>query len=403
MRSRKIQKLEKVLAENIKRTPQKIRNEFRALLHEYLFVRVKPVYKGEFDYTPHQLERSQSCPELTVYRNPNSPNTKRKRAMSECYRYNVMQKTQSETELEKIDKERTFKPSNAFMHQKDLILKFFDALSDAAIRGKKEDNIEIQGIQGFSDADILASEATTGTSNIAMRRRAISDVRPPPVYETSNNGFTWYGDDATAALKEFRKRKSLLFFESKAEKLTMFKKIKNKLKFKNDVDIEKQNVEFENNNRRPSLRNVPDRKASDIQDPILEHTSIADVLRALADLTVNAEEPKRKLGTASLTPPQIESPPKQRRMSIFPSNRRTSLIPPGPEHQTIRRFSLRPVPERELRSPSFVAETRNSFKINNMNRKFSVKPIAMIVNESSPVRTQVNRKKRTDSSNSEKQ
>ncbi|CAH2014214.1 unnamed protein product [Acanthoscelides obtectus] len=330
MRSRKLVQIEKMLADNIRKTPQRIRNELRSLLHELLFMRVKPVYKGEFEYIPHVIERSQSCPELRLLglddHPDESPNSKRKRAMSACYPLptafitpTIATKMQSETELEKIDKERTFKPSDAFMQQKDLILKVVDALSSQ--------RFDDGGINCFSDQDILASE------NIAPRgrRRAASDSLPstpmPAVDSKPGGGYTWYGADATKASLEFSKQRRARAFSLAAAKLegpSLLKRLKNRFNIRNkdekqlvSMDVERQNLENQFIAKPTSLTpdstklpagptSLPTDPASMLTDRVLEQTSIADFIRALSAIAVpedataylREQQPKRKFGMA---------------------------------------------------------------------------------------------------------
>nr|CAH7751209.1 unnamed protein product [Callosobruchus chinensis] len=329
MRSRKLVQIEKMLADNIRKTPQRIRNELRTLLHELLFMRVKPVYKGEFEYVPHVLEHSQSCPELRLLgldEHPKeSPNSARKRAMSECYPLamtivapTAAAKMQSETELERIDKERTFKPSDAFMQQKDLLLKVVDALS--------AQRFDDGGINCFSDQEILASENLT-----PRRRRAASDSLPstpmPLMYSKPEGGYTWYGNDATKASLEFSKQRRARAFSLAATKLegpSILKRIKNRFNIKSkdekqpvSIDIEKQNLESQYlkmpTSRTPDSTkdangptSLPTDPAALLTDRVLEQTSIADFIRALSAIAVpedataylREQQPKRKVGVA---------------------------------------------------------------------------------------------------------
>lgn len=406
MRSRKIRKIERMVADNIKKTPQRIRNEFRTLLQEFLFFRVKPIYKDEFDYIPKLLERSQSCPDLHTWKKFDSKLIIRKqaRAMSECYKYPTLKRTQSETELEKIDKERTFKPSDAFMQQKDLILKVVDALSASvsASEGQPHDS----GIDGFSDAEILATENYTEDESIKYnRRRAISDIRPPPYtsIDIEPTNVTWYGGHASSALKQLRKVRALSSPNvNKMERSSFFNKMKNKLISKEPCV--KENLGTMLGFHRSSVISHNRRKLSTISiynDPVLERTSIADVIRAITTLSVPQEEfsgvDERK------EPPK--SSPRQRRMSILPhvaDNRRLSLSPERKNNfPPLRRFSLRPVEEStQFNSPSPSISDICQYPNIEGRRKFSVNPMnnnSFSGALSSSVKTQLKRKKRIDS------
>ncbi|CAH1159851.1 unnamed protein product [Phaedon cochleariae] len=403
MRSRKIVKLEKIFT----RTNQKIRSEIRTILHEFLFMRVKPVYKGEFEYVPHILDRSQSCPDLTLWRNKNSPSLARKRAMSECYKYNVLERVQSDTELDKIDIERTFRPSDAFMKQKDLILKVVDALSSVSTLNREPEG----GIHGFSDSEILASEQYSSPPTARpQRRRALSDIKPPPpVYLHDNTVNTWYGEDANTAFKAFNKSRVLritpLVKKGEDKPQTFFQRfqwITNRIK-KDDKepDIEKQTAD-DAEKRRTSIfsTGVDIRRQSIRNEQVLEQTSIADFIRAISAIASPEDiaTPKRKIGIACLTPPQYS--PRMKRLGSRFVDRRTSLAPLSISRPAPRRFSLRPVEENTLSSSLAPTEAQNFVKIAETGRRFSVRP-ANIANMgtyvNSPVMNQVNRRKRKDS------
>ncbi|CAH1281167.1 unnamed protein product [Diabrotica balteata] len=399
MQSRHIQKLERILAHTVKSTPQKIRNEFRSMLHELLFMRVKPVYKGEFEYTPHYLERSQSCPDFTIWINKNSPTTARKRAMSECYRYNVLERVQSESELDKIDKERTFRPSDALMKQKDLLLKVVDALSLASAR---------DGVcSGFSEDENINNARYDPPPPMmpSHRRRAVSDVKPPPKYLTEQSVNTWYGNDATTALKVFKQKRAMSVApipDSKNSFIQRFQKsVANRFRRSDtrENDIEKQNLdESINRIRSPSIipSNTESQRSSIPQQNVLEETSIAEFIRALSAVTESKfkEPPRRKIGLASLTPPKY-SPTNISAPSF--SSRRTSLVPQTRIRPKPRRFSMTPVAENILSSPppySPCASARNSLTLQETPEVRRFSPRKASTSHSSPVRAQALKSKK---------
>ncbi|KAJ8919599.1 hypothetical protein NQ315_002221 [Exocentrus adspersus] len=399
MQSKHVVEIEKMLAENLKKTPQKIRDELRHVLQEFLFLRVKPVYKGEFEYIPQMLQRSQSCPDLFLWRKMDSPTMMRKRAMSECYKpVPVLHRIQSETDLEMIDKELTFKPADAFMQQKDLLLKVVDALSGATA----ETGNNLLSCERPEDAVPTFKP---------KRRRAVSDIRPPSnIMARIGDGYTWYGDDASKAFSEFRAERQRTYSTPGEEKPTIFQRIRNRFKVKDDknIDIERQ---APTDRRRASTlsgrADVTQRRYSTLstsQEQVLEQTSIADFIRALTAITVPETpfepEPRRKLGVASLTPPDVVAA-RRRRMSIRTNynNRRASLIPTPVPRIGARRFSLRPVDENLLvgSPPPYSVlppEARNSLRV-SQQRRFSVRPVH--TNLKAPVKRQVNKRDRTDS------
>ncbi|XP_056648839.1 open rectifier potassium channel protein 1 isoform X1 [Diorhabda sublineata] len=397
MKSRKIAQIEKLLAQKVKQTPLKIQKELRSMLHELLFMRVKPVYKGEFEYTPKYLERSQSCPTLTIWINNESPTMARKRAMSECYRYNVLDRIQSESELDKIDKERTFRPSDAFKKQKDLLLRVVDALSLASTSSKSD-----RGVHGFSDNEILASERSISHTPV-HRRRAVSDVKPPGLHFDDDYTNTWYGSDASRALKAFKRKRAMSFVPmpaSKKEKSSLIYRIQNVSNRFKTVDMDENDIEKQildepiNTIFNPNHVSSNSNSIDNIDQNVLEQTSIAEFIRALNAITIDEDtdpKPKRKIGIASLTPPKY-SP-------IFkpPNYRRNSLVPPSRISAKPRRFSMTPVDEHILSSPppyTPISSATNSSTVYNISegRRFSVRPTPSSYNFS-PVKIQVNKRK----------
>ncbi|CAG9857311.1 unnamed protein product [Phyllotreta striolata] len=370
MRSRKIVQIEKLLAHKVKTTPLRIRNEIRSLLHEFLFMRVKPVYKEPFDYTPNHLDRTQSCPDLVLWKSEfRLDRAVRKRAMSECYKYNVLERVQSESHLDRIDKERTFRPSDALMKQKDLLLKVVDALSLASESSRDEPG----GFFGDSQAP-------------PSRRRAFSDVNPPGKYPDTQSGNTWYGNDALTALNAFKQRRErAMSTADRADKTSVLQKFQRNVASRlwrsdRDADVEKQALEqSELEQGRLEAESTPD-------GSVLEQTSIADFIRALSALTTEEEVEESAPRKMSVAQAQ-----QARKLSYLPnlSNRRSSLLPPGVSNKKPRRFSMTPVIENAL-SPS--ASPPSYFEISAGNlpteassfsstasssalRKFSVRPV----------------------------
>ncbi|KAF7269126.1 hypothetical protein GWI33_017816 [Rhynchophorus ferrugineus] len=455
MRSKQVKKIERLLADNIKNTPRKIRSELRTLLHELLFLRVKPVYKGEFEYVPSIIERSQSCPDLSIYK-AEVPISARKRAMSECYKTTVS-KVSSDTELNKIDKEKTFKPTTAFFHQTGLLLKVVNALSNEAINLQESE----AGVHGFSDKNILASEMyEPGVTQVKpKKRRAISDIRPPSVLlNEAINGNTWYGVEAKQGFNEFKRRQRAksVYQIKKNERENVFQRIRNRFLSRDESSQDPEKQKIPDDIEAPSMDNpinIIPRRGSLManvqqQDQILENTSIADFIRALSAITTSDDLEKGNQ----------ESSPKSRRHGIVASQyRRSSLIPnvSPPEVRNYRRFSLKPSDENILNHPvkrkekmrkisvAFLDERRNSLvqeasgsipptlKENVMftpsglvpdassvvlessgpppyslypteRKRFIVRPVNLNTsNVTSPVQKQLQKRDRTDSSNND--
>lgn len=443
LRSKQMHHLEHVLANNIKKTPQRLREEFRSLLHELLLTKVKRVYKDKFTYTPRKIERSVSCPDLTLYRNQSSPTFKRKRAFSESIHHHLYlnQRIQSDTELDKIDKERTFEPAKAIMKQSDLFMMVVEALGKCA-----EPTDTDGGVNCFTDEEILASE-TIAATNKCYRKRAFSEVQFPFSKDIDNSNLTWYGPSATKKIIEIREKaaKSRSCTSVSQPSPGLMTRIRNTFKTSSkenvkNVDVERQEFPKEyvetTKRGRTSLhvenmqRQARNRKYS-APESVLENTSVAEFFRALTEISAAPTEaknlPKRKLGVASLTPPAQISPPRSRRLPIRPlyQPRRSSLMPPQTPVSRNRRYSLRPAQEnqamdclalpprpapRTMPSTPTLNETseefttlapppytgRSSIRAPGSNRRYSLRPVVNISSTPSPVQRQIMKTKDKD-------
>lgn len=373
MRSKKMCAIEHKLAVNIKRTNHKIREELRSIVNEYLLLRVKRVYREKFIYVPNKPQRSQSCPNLTIHSVQESPTVARKRAFSTCAEYDgEISRIQSDSDLERIDKEQTFNPSNAVLEPGQFLLRVANALGniDTVTDDRKsiDDHSYVEGINLFPSTEILATEKydsnwSIGNERISakpgkvMRPRAASECRTPVFARppTEQNDLTWYGPSATKRLQELREQvkfhqirhKSLPPFTPSAKPQSLFSRLKNSLKptkesDNKDDDIESQIKQKEKENAFKEPCYAPaSRRASMFSlqnEQVLEETSIADFLRALTAITV----PEAASETIPLTP---TTPHRSRRQPIQSQQRRTSLMPLSEHHRNQeRRFSLRPEP-----------------------------------------------------------
>ncbi|EFA02339.1 Open rectifier potassium channel protein 1-like Protein [Tribolium castaneum] len=367
--SKKVKQIEQIISENIKKTPLRIRQELRSLLQEFLILKVRRG-KGLDPFPPRRISRTASCPDLDIYRNLNSPTMVRKRALSECPGYYNLQMFESHSDLGPDEQEQ----------QNDLLFKVVDALSNI------ESDPEEGAYENLSDSEILASERygskwSLKSQTLALpkshRRRAISDIRVPSMHKVEARQDIWNDRQRT-----FSEPSSET--ENRSENLLT--------RFKNLIMPQKENkTDVEQGPRRASMfTSAEDRYlrqtnrgrvsvlSTQQQDAFLEQTSIADFIRALSAITVPESilpppsGPKRKLGTASLSPPKGPSPPRVRRLAIRPNPqaRRTSLMPEThslqPEN---RRFSLRPVEE------NLLAPAPDTHSLQNPNRRFSLRPV----------------------------
>lgn len=437
MQSKKVLQLEKILARNIKETPHRIRKELQAFLREFIFLRVKPVYKDEMDFAPHIIERTQSCPDLNLHGDPISPSLLRQRAFSDCYRHETLQKTPSESNLALIDKERTFRPSQTFVKEQELLLKVFDALSS---HSDSSDGEEDKGVNLFPDQDILADEQygsnwSMGTKSfnsdlIPQRRRAVSDVRPPlekkyqyDPYMTINSNLTV--PDSVSNLKARQRTFSAPSDIIEEQRNGFLYRLKNKFKSKDDkdknIDIEKQIPTIPPIKKKMSMFTPREEKylrktsrgrvstASARRDSVLEQTTLADFFRAVSVLSttpdVLADPPRRQRGYSVAAAPALTQN-RTRRMPIRSNyqNRRSSLMfPPSPvptDRRGSRRFSLRPVEENLLApAPSTSPPPPYTPIVRTPKKKFSTNTTTLNIpqiNITSPVQRQVIRKEKED-------
>lgn len=451
MKSKRICELEHKLAMNLKKTPQKIREEIRSLLQDILIMKVKRVYKEEFEQTVPALKvRSNSCPDLELYRNKESPTLRsRKRAFSESLqRVGELHRIQSDTELDRIDKNLTFESSAMLLEQSNLLLRVVNALGQCTADMDQQKEETRDGIQGFSDAEILASE--TYDSNWSFGSQKLSAI-PSRLFKgrscsetklattripDGKVNYTWYGTSANDNYKELqnqlgklRTRALSVPVQDHIRSPGLLSRIKNTFKFgkseeNKQFDIEKQEYLPKSTKKesisvditphqylsrthmgRPSL--LPERylqqtrggrQSSIIDDPILEQTSVAELFRVLATvMEPEAPEPKRKLGTASLTPPNI-TPPRTRRLPIRPIfDRRRSSIMHSNNSLNNRRFSVQTIdvasqPPYTPTSSNFI---RRSIRVPGTNRRYSLRPV-ISANTPSSIQRKISRSKDKD-------
>ncbi|XP_062140433.1 LOW QUALITY PROTEIN: open rectifier potassium channel protein 1 [Drosophila sulfurigaster albostrigata] len=215
LQSKKLAHLEQQLSSNLKATQNRIWTGvtkdvgyLRRLLNELYILKVKPVYTDtEYAFS---LPRSASCPELSMYRVEPAPIPSRKRAYSVCAEVASAQAVglvhaNSDTELSKFDREKTFETAEAYRQTTDLLAKVVTALATVQPPPEADDAALYGGYHGFSDSQILASEWSFSTVNEFStprrpRGRACSDfnIEPPrrPLRAPhTHNEWTWSGDN----------------------------------------------------------------------------------------------------------------------------------------------------------------------------------------------------------------
>ncbi|GAB0094942.1 open rectifier potassium channel protein 1 [Sergentomyia squamirostris] len=232
--SRRVKQLEHKLAASLKETQHRVWSGvtkdigfLRKILNELHMLNFKPVYTDSDKFLQFNIKRSESCPELTMYR-PESPSVVcRKRAMSESQypgmeemfstqSTTTLNRTQSDTDLAKIDRKRTFEGVKSATPTGELLAQLVTALGH--YRGPEDDQQSVmemtyhsggrgEGIHGpFSDNEILASERSWSKWSLPTSERSVSISGPPsqprrmrtasevtvPMYtKTSDENYEW--------------------------------------------------------------------------------------------------------------------------------------------------------------------------------------------------------------------
>ncbi|XP_020805062.1 open rectifier potassium channel protein 1 isoform X2 [Drosophila serrata] len=241
LQSKKLAYLEQQLSSNLKATQNRIWTGvtkdvgyLRRMLNELYILKVKFCRKGNRKrpknkapveqkkksrprYIAYTLPRSASCPELSMYRVEPAPIPSRKRAFSVCadlaaaqlQEAGIMVHASSDTELSKLDREKTFETAEAYRQTTDLLAKVVSALATVKPPPPEQEDAALYGgYHGFSDSQILASEWSFSTVNEFStsrrpRARACSDfnLEAPrwqserPLRSNQHNEWTWSGDN----------------------------------------------------------------------------------------------------------------------------------------------------------------------------------------------------------------
>lgn len=370
-------------------------------------------------------------------------------------------RTQSDSDLSKIDRKRTFAQINT-VEPNDLLAKVANALGHLR---PPDDDDQMHGVHGFSDSQILASERTWGgwsntsgkdAHNGRSRIRASSETKLPD-NEGNNEAYEWTWSGADNQINDLRtlRQKSGLkdlyrasfgaahkrrrseapnqstviaipgsgdttitsgqntlmgrfnnIFNRKRTMSTssgMMQQLPSNIHEDAIKYLKATSNEYNNKNTTTSLQPPRgpggySRRGSIFESlqsenaQILENTTIADLIKVLEAVHTQAalgDQPKRKMGTASLTPPGMPSvfglfdttpnpktyetynPALARRGSMFPAlssfqnaSRRSSLMPTSIKSQ--------PPPYSSLDAPGTSAAP--SLSAANAKRRFSVRP-----------------------------
>ncbi|KAJ4431693.1 hypothetical protein ANN_20295 [Periplaneta americana] len=327
MRSKRMARLEHRLAANLKHTQSKLWTSLtrdvaylRRALNELYVMKLRPVYKDDEAAAFPARTRSSSEPTLGGLPAPGT-GVWRRRANSETAASLRLPRVMSDSDLQRIDRDATFKGAATLIEPGELLAHVVSSL------GADE------GVQGFSDADILAGEggwslggepcgggrpprkcsSTTRSCNESAKQCLIRVVTNVAKF----NGGQWSPRSTHSAC-------SLVPPDVSARRPSIFQlaaaRLKRRHKAKSIGDLE-EGLRPEEHHR--------------TMHPALEETSLADFLRAVNSLQHRVATPPPGSLTSLFTPP-TPTPARDRRMSLRPT-RRASL------HPSARRFSVRPV------------------------------------------------------------
>lgn len=323
------------------------------------------------------LHRSLSCPELTMYRKE-LPRISRKRTYSENYGQQIdsstmnstmtLNRVQSEGDLSRIDKEKTFKAfkGSNVSQTKDLLSNIMTALG--SIQLANEDELDTRSRQSFTPSD-------DSFTNRPTRQRAFSDFYIPHQDSFKNsNELTWNGNNGNQ-VQEYLRNKTRKFstasvFQSKSESINrsetnnqntlhvpaegVYRSFINKINpFKargqegKRHSVSSVNTQLYLNNTAKGRESRSSLSQFDTENmELLEKTTIADLIRAI-------EEVQTKSNISSVTPLLSEFGGSLNTVTSTFHNRQRQ--PNGS-----RRGSLRPVP-----AYTTVFNSQNINRLNN--------------------------------------
>lgn len=322
------------------------------------------------------------------------PIVSRKRAFSESFELDdsrefringtPMIKGSSDTDLSRINKQKTFETAEAFKHTTDLLAKVVSAL--ASMEGPQEQTVGMTGyygdVQGFSDSQILASENSFNPNEIPHRSRAMSDFHISPLTKAvpGHNEWTWCGDNAQiqqAINDRFKCSKETrtvsvgdnpytinMPFDATVGKKKKFSMsdgrnfIKNLLPFKKreSTDI------FGSKDRKMSILSVPESPRDEFPSFNSSYSTIT-ASQGKFDNSIQAMNSNLSLFTNNMPPA------KPRRSSLFPMFPGLCSDRPSTEPRTIGHN------ERPLFTPAAGGPRRNSMFTQNQRRGSLFSPV----------------------------
>ncbi|XP_054263747.1 open rectifier potassium channel protein 1 [Macrosteles quadrilineatus] len=237
MRSKKVRKIEHKLATTIKQTQNRIWNEFsqdvtylRRMLNEMYLLKIQPVYvEKETEEDREGVRRIKSCPNLNEWpilvkredlEDSSSEEDLTEEEMAANFKRIAMRRRRghaenvmtpqvrkrrcSDTDLSRIDRKATFGDDSGTVEPKLLLAKVVDALGTSVGSKFSLESLQppsrkisqkLNGIHGFSDEEILASERGPNYWSITGHKMAASE-QPTPIKRNSllaDETRTWTG------------------------------------------------------------------------------------------------------------------------------------------------------------------------------------------------------------------
>ncbi|KAK4887162.1 hypothetical protein RN001_003433 [Aquatica leii] len=313
--SKKMFALEHKLTKNIKKTNKKIRKELRYLLNDYIFTQTyaKPIYRERRINTLNKHHKTQSCPDLR-----NISDVKvftKKRAISALPPLTLKSdKMKSDTDLENIDKIKTFERNLNNQHN-DLLIKVVNALAnynDLTEYSATTTSGEIN--EGFEpdefDSNWMFEKNPMNLIDVNVKKpiEAVNTAAFPlhksnSLYQQECIEYEKYGKTRSRTLPLIQQPESLF---------TKFKR-----SIRKSITGDKPNIENQ------TLRQHKD----PIKQKPIEHEdlnvnndeSLSDFLRALSIINFNEISKQQKAESNCSTNTKV------RRLPIIPSSRRFSL------------------------------------------------------------------------------
>ncbi|KAG5669411.1 hypothetical protein PVAND_017298 [Polypedilum vanderplanki] len=274
LKSKQVKNIEHNLALNLKDTQKRLWQGMqrdvgflRKILNEVNFSKYKPIYKDPEEIKQKfRSTRSQSCPRLFIYDDEDEFDYdeeeilkyKRKRANSETHKFkhrnSMFVHTHSDTELNKIDRQKTFEALKAEIEPAEILAKVTIALGEI---------LEDENNQEDNNAEVQENEENfvtlmPGENLYAGRdRRALSVVQIPiEDLVMTPNEWTWSG--ANTQINELREKLS-------KPKKNLYQKFFTK-KIENNLDKTKSSPQISNGSISsiPQSLNIFNRKNSNM-------------------------------------------------------------------------------------------------------------------------------------------